>query len=251
MGRQLWVLDIDNTLIRGNVHDYSGPILECIAIIIRELGHRAPGVPDIAKIEDEIDRGRMKEVDPETGKPYLYSMRRFPGSLQETYRQLCDKNGMKVKPDVLKELWCVGMGAFASTLYHSKIDPAAVPLTKFLVSRGDTVVLLTKGDPKVQRLKVDVLRNAGVEFVSDVIVESSKVEQFKALRASHPGTAFSVGDSYEGDVEPALDLGYQGVYLKVFNWESASKATEWASKAQARGCLIISELGELIEKAPV
>jgi FMN phosphatase YigB (HAD superfamily) len=249
MGRQLWVLDIDNTLIRGNTHDYSGPILESIRIIIRELGHLAPGVTEIAKLEDEIDRGRLKAIDPETDKPYLYSMRRFPGSLQEAYRQLCEKNHVLVKSYVLRELWSTGMQAFSPTLYRSKIDPAAVPLTSRLMSRGDAVILLTKGDPKVQQLKVNALREAGVLFRDAIIVESSKVEYFKELRESYPGTAFSVGDSYEGDIEPALDWGYQGVYLKVFNWESASKAAEWAAKAQARGCRIISELAELLEKS--
>ena len=78
--KKLFVFDLDDTLI-DNVQDYANPILNACGLINQTLGSRAPHVSKLIAIEQEIDKRRIKEINPDTNKPYLYSMERFPSSL--------------------------------------------------------------------------------------------------------------------------------------------------------------------------
>ena len=82
--RELFVFDCDDTLL-WNKHNYSASMLDAAKLIIEAVGPRAPYAPAIVALESEIDKRRINEIDPVTGKPYPYNRRRLPTSLVEIY----------------------------------------------------------------------------------------------------------------------------------------------------------------------
>src|SRR3990167_3952598 len=107
MAGKLFVFDLDDTLI-DNVHDYAQPILDATSLIVEELRSKAPHVTRIINLEQEIDSRRVKEINPQTGKPFLFSMDRFPGSLVEVYRHICKEARVPSKGIVDAKLFSIG-----------------------------------------------------------------------------------------------------------------------------------------------
>src|SRR3989344_4876632 len=160
MTEKLFVFDLDDTLI-DNVHDYAQPTLDATSLIVEELRSKAPHVTKIINLEHEIDSRRVKEINPSTGKPFLFSMDRFPGSLVEVYRHICGQAKVESQVNVEEQLFEIGLMAFDENKYKFNIKPGAKFVVDFLKDHGDTTVLLTKGDRDVQTKKVTALENAG------------------------------------------------------------------------------------------
>lgn len=244
---RLFVFDLDDTLI-DNVHDYAEPILDSIKIIIRALGSRAPHVTKLITIEHEIDARRVHEINPATGKEFLYSKERFPGSCVETYREICRCVCIDPDPAIEVELFEVGWGAFDEGRYRRNIKPRAKEVLEFLIEQGDTLVLLSKGDPWVQANKLRALKRAGIDCFSRVWVVNTKTpEMFREIREEFPDlTPISVGNSYESDIVPALEVGYFGIYIPVETWEVIGKMDEIAAKVDKSRCLIFTDICSII-----
>ena len=208
--KKFFVFDLDDTLI-DNVHDYSDPILDAARLIIHTLGNIAPHVTQIIVMEYEIDRRRVKEINPDTGKPFLFSMERFPGSLRETYREICKKAKIVINNDVEKRLYEIGMTAFDATRYVRNINPNAFLVLEFLRGMGNTLVLCSKGDNRVQAMKLYALKKMGINHFNEVIVVDDKsTEVFSAIRQKYDGLSgfYSIGNSYDSDILPALGAGF-------------------------------------------
>lgn len=245
--RKLFVFDLDDTLI-DNVHDYAEPILDTMRIIIKTLGSRAPHVTKLITIEHEIDARRVHEINPETGKPFLYSMERFPGSQVETYGEICRQVRVVPDPAIEAKLYQVGMKAFDEKRYRRNIKPGAKEVLEFLLAQGDTPVLLSKGDPRVQEKKLRALKAVGIDCFTKVRVEDLKTPQmFQEIREEFPDlNPISVGNSYDSDIVPALEVGYFGIYIPVETWEVIGKMDEIAAKVDKSRCLILTDIRQII-----
>lgn len=252
MARKTLVLDVDNTLI-DNVHDYSGPILDAVSLMIQELGWRAPHVTSIINLIQKTDEARKHETNPRTGKPFLYSMDRFPGSLVRTYQVLCEQAALIPKGRAEVKLQAIGKGAFDSLRYIKNVRPGAAAFTRRARKMGHQVKLLSKGDEQVQNRKVAALAAAGVEFDGmPVVVASDKAMAFALILHDHlefvssaASDCISIGDSYEGDIEPALKLGYRCIWIPVENWEQIGKLPELRERAKAAGVSEVRDIREL------
>ena len=245
--RFLRVLDLDDFLM-ANVHDYAEPIAQAALLIIRELGVKAPHIATIIGIEEEIDTRRVQEVNPATGKKFLYSMERFPGTLVETYREIARRTGQPTLEEIEIELYRIGMGAFDERRYAENVDPEARDTLEFLKGKGDVLVLCTKGDTRVQENKVRALRSAGITQYLDAIeiVDSKSAETFARIAGNFSGTkAFSAGNSYKSDIVPALEAGYTGIFLPVETWEEIGKPDELLSVVDKSRCHVIFRLREM------
>ncbi|MDP3726895.1 MAG: hypothetical protein Q8Q96_01100 [bacterium] len=243
---KLFVFDLDDTLI-DNVHDYANPLLDACRFIVDTLGNRAPHVSKIIAMEQEIDHRRVREINPKIGKPYLWSMDRFPGSLVEVYREICRQ--AKVTPEISAEeiLYVIGLTAFDETRYIKNINPYALSVLNFLREEGDILVLCSKGDTRVQEKKVNALRNAGINHFSEVrIVDEKTSELFAELAKSFGGYShYSVGNSYTSDILPALSAGYLGIFIPVETWETIGKMDLILSEVDTGKCLVLHGLQEL------
>lgn len=245
--KKVWVFDLDDTLM-PNVHDYAEPILDMARLIIRELGPMAPHVAVIIALEEEIDKRRVNEINPKTGKPFLYSMERFPGTMVETYREICKR--ARVEPDkmVEKELYQIGIRAFDPSRYKENIYPEVWPLLKFLHEQGDVPTLLSKGDKKVQSNKFCALR-ASENFFRARIVDNKTPEIFRNMVGDFGGHSwYSVGNDYEKDIVPALEVGFRGVLIPVETWEVIGRMDEIIARVDRTKCAVLNNLDELRER---
>lgn len=243
-----WVFDGDDTLW-SNVHDYAYPILDACRLIIDTLGDSAPHVSGIVALEQEIDQRRVKETDPATQKPYGYSMDRFPGSLAEVYREICKRAGKMPLQEVEAELVRIGHRAFDPARYKRNVYPHTLATLNFLQSRGDQILLLTKGDKRVQDKKLSVI-DAGKRFIRVRVVDDKNPEVFREMAAGFEDyRLFSVGNSYNSDIVPALKAGFhQGVWIPVETWDVIGQLDKIRAEVDWSRCVELRSLQELVER---
>lgn len=244
----VWVFDLDDTLI-DNVHDYAWPILDACKIIIEALGSAAPHVSKIVALEEEIDSRRVKEINPATGKPFAYSMERFPGTMAELYREICRRAGAAPDPVIADRLYQVGLTAFDTSRYKSNIKPGALEVVEELRRRGDQVMLLTKGDRRVQAGKLKAIR-AGDRFSRVVVVDDKSAQTFRKLvPASIIYRPISVGNDYQKDIAPALHAGYhKGVWIPVETWEVIGQLDNIRRLVDPERCVEVSSVVEILDR---
>jgi FMN phosphatase YigB (HAD superfamily) len=243
---KLFVFDLDDTLI-NNVHDYADPILNACRLIIEVLGAKAPHVSQIIAMEQEIDTRRVREINPSTGEPYLFSMERFPTSLVEVYREICKQAKVAPKEAVEVELYLIGHRAFDENRYVKNIKPNALSVLDFLLEKKDSLVLCTKGDPRVQEKKIKALKQAGIDHFSTMRVVNEKTpEVFRGFLAGFGQDEFySVGNSYSSDIVPALSAGFTGIYIPVETWETIGQMDSILAEVDTNKCLVLQSLEEL------
>jgi FMN phosphatase YigB (HAD superfamily) len=242
------VFDLDDTLI-DNVHDYAKPILDSAWLIIRALGSRAPHVSQIIALEQEIDLRRRSETNPETGKPYGYSMERFPSSLVRTYEEICEKSGIPVDLSVSREIHAVGMQAFDIEQYKRNIKPMAMWAVGELSHRGFIPMLLSAGDKRVQSNKLAAIKAADFFWGGIHVVDRKTPDVFRDLSRKRDGYQFwSVGNNYESDIVPALEAGYRGVWIPVETWEVIGRMDEIRAKVDHSRCIELANIAELVAK---
>lgn len=245
--RKLFVFDLDDTLI-DNMHDYAEPIVNAAMLIIKTLGNRAPHVSKIIAMEQEIDTRRVKEINPTTGKPHLWSMERFPGSLVEVYREICAASKIEPQKQIEETLYAIGLSAFDEKRYAAQINPHTKEVLDFLKAEGDTLILCTKGDTRVQEKKCAALlgANALTQFSDLLVVDEKTPELFRTISKNYPGLApYSVGNSYQSDIVPALYAGFRGIYIPVETWDTIGKIGEIRSKIDWSRCIELKNLREL------
>lgn len=249
MSKKLFVFDLDDTLI-DNVHDYAEPLLDAARFLIKILGNKAPHVTKIIELEQEIDSRRVKEINPMTGKPYLYSMERFPGSLAELYKHICGQHGITPDEIIADLFYKIGLRAFNEETYKGNINPHALSVLNFLKGRGDIMMLCTKGDARVQNKKIDALKQSGINHFSAVLVLDNKGSHtFKTLASGFDSCGlWSVGNSYDSDIKPALEAGYKGIYIPVETWETIGKMDAIRGEVDIKRCLVLKNLGEIITR---
>lgn len=244
-----WLFDLDDTL-KLTVHDYAKPILDACWFIIETLKASAPHVTAIVNLENEIDKQRVKEIDSVTKRPFGFSMERFPGSLVETYRQLCLRAGKNPQPEVERKLYKIGLQAFNPARYKNDIFPDAIPVLEFLRSKGDQLLLLTKGDKRVQGPKLAAL-DAGKRFIRVRIVENKTSEIFCEMARSFEGyRLFSIGDNYDSDIAPAFKSGlpWRGVWIPLETWDTVGNLSEIRARVDWSRCIELRSLREFIER---
>lgn len=242
-----WLMDLDDTL-KLTVHDYAEPIADASKLIIRTLKASAPHITVVINLEHEIDKRRVNEINPSTGKPFKYSMERFPGSLVEVCRHLCSRAGKELQAEIERELYGIGLRAFDPSRHKENIFPDAVSTLEFLKSKGDQILLLTKGDKKVQGSKLAVL-DAGKRFIRVRVVTDKTPKIFLEMARGFEGYQFfSVGDSYDSDIAPALEAGYRGVWIPLETWDTIDKLPEIRTRVDRNRCVELSSLRQLTER---
>jgi putative hydrolase of the HAD superfamily len=242
------VFDLDDTL-RSCVHDYSKPIVQAALLIIEKLGYLAPHITAIINLEDELDKRRITEINLATGKPFAFSKERFPGSLVATYRELCFRAEIEPKEEIEKEIYNIGLKAFDPCLYTKEnLFPDSISTLNFLRSKYDQIILLTKGDKQIQRLKLSAL-DAGNIFTRVFIVDNKTPEVFrKIVKGFENYNLFSVGDNYNSDIAPALKVGYFGVWIPRETWDVTGQLNEIRSYVDWSKCVELKSLKELVQK---
>ena len=245
---KVFLFDLDDTLL-WNEYTYSLAAIEFFEFLIKIFNNRLPFIGGIAKRVEEISHQLVSEFNPETGEAFGFSMNRFPETLVRSYKELCENGWGKIDPSIAHSIYDIGNKAFDKELYKKAgMVPGAKRTLLFLLAQENVRLrLLTKGDPEVQRRKIDALE-LGSFFHSIEIVPNKDVALFFFWkeRLSKDAKIFSVGNSFSSDIKPALEAGISAIFIPCYTWKAESVDISDLPTQQKINLQQIKEIREIV-----
>ena len=201
---QLWVFDGDDTLW------FVEPLYD-------EARAAAAGIVAAAGLDPapwELDE---RSIDVANVAVYGVMPERFPTSCVEAYRRSAWRAGSEPRREVEEAVWAAAETVFAAI---APAHPDADKVVRALQTHGPAV-LLTKGD---ERIQVKRIADAGLTGAFDEvrIVPQKDETTFAEVLEDHgfaPSAAWSIGNSIRSDINPALRIGMNAVWIDADVWE--------------------------------
>ncbi|MFC7215655.1 HAD family hydrolase [Saliphagus sp. GCM10025334] len=202
--------DLDGTLL-----EYTTPFDDLLAGVLSE-----DPSPELAEyFSDQVLEG-ITEIEPD---PY-----------ERAFEAACDRYGVSGDPPSLAADY-VALEASSTT-----IDPAVRRLLESVADRHRTGIL-TNGDGPMQWRKIE---EHGLDEIVDEVIVSNDLgarkpdpEIFEEAKARLPADAYLyVGDTYEHDIVPAREQGFETVYVGD---EERPEASVAASGTDALASLLL------------
>lgn len=224
--------DLDDTVI-PNTYTYNKPMIDFVVYLTKLFAKRIPSLGTIAVFHQDIDLALGKETNPRTGELYGFGRDRFPDSLANTYRVLCE-NGFGVYDEGVAQV-CrdIGMQAFDEANYkETGFSPGAEDVLNFLTKRKHRLVLVTKGDEWVQNKKIDALdlrrwfRDIFIvpqktpEVYREIVSSLRDADRRAHRRQCDAQKTLVIGNSFHSDIKPGLDIGMSGIFVPCPTWKA-------------------------------
>ncbi len=198
MERPTLILDADDTLWETNVF-YE----EAIDAFVERMEREGFTPEEAREVFSQVEHERV----PETG----YSPWEFARSMAVAYRRLCERHGLEPRPEVAEEAEAIGRRVVRYPIRLRDGVAEALPELR----RRCRLLVLTKGDPEVQR---DKIRRSGLAPYFDAVhvVPEKDPEVLRDLVQRYgldPRQTWVVGDSPRSDINPALEVGLGAVHF--------------------------------------
>ncbi len=195
MKRHTLLIDADDTLWENNV--FFEKLIEDFISLVETCGYPR-----------EYVRRILNETEKKNIRQYGYGVRSFGRSLEETYLKLA---GNMAKRETL-------------ALIHDRVVDLertppkildGVPETLAYLTQRHRLILFTKGEPAEQAAKVE---RSGLQgfFEAIEIVPEKDTDTYKMLVNRHKIVkthGWMVGNSPKSDINPALQVGLNAVYI--------------------------------------
>src|SRR6266852_5613948 len=193
--RQFLLIDGDDTLWENNVY-----FEQAIEAFIDFLAHSSMSRDQVRAALDEIERMNVAV--------HGYGSASFTKNLRQTYERLAERD---LRPDVIEHV--VQLGERIAT-QPMQLLPDVVETVRYLAGRHD-LMLLTKGHPEEQRLKIE---RSGLEsrFTATAVVHEKAVDTYRAIvqeRQLDLARTWMIGNSPRSDINPALAAGLNAVFI--------------------------------------
>jgi putative hydrolase of the HAD superfamily len=171
----------------------------------------AAGLP--ANLWEETER----KLDVANVARFGLSRLRFPASCVEAYRKVAASSGTAVSDTVERRIRTAAEWVFQAAA--PTVPGARSVLTA--VRRHYRTVLLTQGDPEVQRQRITT---SGVADLFDAIeiVDTKQPAVFATTltaMAAEPAASWMVGNSVRSDINPAVASGMNAIWVDAHVWE--------------------------------
>jgi putative hydrolase of the HAD superfamily len=193
--RQFLLIDGDDTLWENNVY-----FEQAIEAFIDYLAHSSMSRDQVRSALDEVERVNVAV--------HGYGSASFTKNLRETYQRLAERD---LEPYDLEHVLQLGERIATQPM---RLIPDVAETVRYLAGRHD-LMLLTKGHPEEQRLKIE--RSGLEEFFSATAVVHEKAEEtYRAIvkeRRLDPARTWMIGNSPRSDVNPALAAGLNAVFI--------------------------------------
>ena len=209
MARHTLLIDADDTLWENNI--FFEQAIETFIDLLEPLGYTRDY---IRYILNETERRNIRQ--------HGYGVRSFRRSLEDTYLKLAGNTARREMVQRIDQ-----MAAYLEGTPPHILD--GVPETLAYLADRHRLILLTKGEPAEQAAKVE---RSGLQTYFDaieIVVEKNSevyvqiIEQFKIVK-SH---GWMVGNSPRSDINPALQVGLNAVFIPHSNtWELEKTAVE-------------------------
>jgi putative hydrolase of the HAD superfamily len=194
-GRQFLLIDGDDTLWENNVY-----FEQAIEAFIDFLGH--------SSMTREQVRAALDEVEHMNVRVHGYGSAAFTKNLQQTYERLAERD---VRPEDIEHVMQLGQRIASQPL---ALIPDVAETIDYLAGRHH-LMLVTKGHPEEQRLKIE---RSGLQsrFTATAVVHEKAVETYRAIaqeRDLDPTRTWMIGNSPRSDINPALQAGLNAVFI--------------------------------------
>jgi putative hydrolase of the HAD superfamily len=195
LGRQFLLIDGDDTLWENNVY-----FEQAIEAFIDFLAHSRMDRDQVRAALDEIERMNVAV--------HGYGSASFTKNLQQTYEHLAERD---LQPHDIEHV--VQLGGRIATQPMQLLQDVAETV-RYLAGRHD-LMLLTKGHPEEQRIKIE---RSGLEafFSTTAIVHEKNEETYREIvreRQFDPARTWMIGNSPRSDINPALAAGLHAVFI--------------------------------------
>jgi putative hydrolase of the HAD superfamily len=193
--RQFLLIDGDDTLWENNVY-----FEQAIEAFIDFLAHSSMSRDQVRAALDEVERINVRV--------HGYGSASFTRNLRETYERLAERD---LQPRDIEHVLQLGQ-RIASQPVQLLLDVAET--IRYLAGRHD-LMLLTKGHPEEQRLKID---RSGLQpfFNATAVVHEKAEETYRTIvqeRQLDPARTWMIGNSPRSDINPALAAGLNAVFI--------------------------------------
>jgi putative hydrolase of the HAD superfamily len=220
--RQFLLIDGDDTLWENNVY-----FEEAIEAFIDYLGHSTMTRQQVRAVLDEVEHMNVGV--------HGYGSAAFTKNLQQTYERLAD-----LRPRDIEHVLQLGQRIASQPV---TLIPDVAATIDYLAARHD-LMLVTKGHPEEQRLKIE---RSGLEarFTATAVVAEKAVDTYRAIvdeRKLDPTRTWMIGNSPRSDINPALQAGLNAVFIPHEHTWGLEK--EEVAPADGR-LLILRGFGEL------
>jgi putative hydrolase of the HAD superfamily len=146
------------------------------------------------------------------------SRERFPKSSTEALLHLAAQHEQPVAPGLVAEVVEASESVFNA---RASLLPNVEETLRALDESSFALALMTKGDPEVQRRRVE---QSGLEGWFDLVrIVPQKTETEFVRVVEHFGLrtdqAWSIGNSLPSDINPALSAGLHAIWIDAYVWE--------------------------------
>ena len=195
MSRQNLIFDADDTLWENNIY-----FEQAFDDFVEYLDHSSLTPTEVRAVLDELEAVNARI--------HGYGSVRFGRNMQDVYRRLSERH---IQERDLKTV----MG-FAERILEQPIElrPGVEETLEYLVTRHD-LTICTKGQSEEQKLKVD-RSGLAVYFGHCEIVPEKHPGAYRELiekRGLTPQSTWMIGNSPKSDINPALEVGLNAVYI--------------------------------------
>jgi len=192
------IIDADDTLWENNIY-YEACAAE-YAELLADEGYDPREAEEMMAV---VERERIPEVG--------YAPEEFARSLVISYERLCARQDRAVRSEVVEAIWAIGR----KVTDYPMVLLDGVEASLEALEGDHRLILLTKGDDRVQREK---LARSGLEgfFEGVHVVWEKDADVFRDLIDQYnlvPERTWMVGNSPRSDVNPAVEAGIGGVYV--------------------------------------
>ena len=189
------IFDADDTLWENNIY-----FEEAFEQFVEFLDHSHMSAVEVRAVLDEIEIVN-KQI-------HGYGARNFGRNLRQCYEHLCER---AVSRQDLERVM-----SFAERILERPLElmPYVEDTLADLVKRHE-LLLFTKGHPEEQKLKIDQ-SGLGQYFSHTAIVKEKDRESYAKLvreRGLEPERTWMIGNSPRSDINPALELGLNAVFV--------------------------------------
>jgi putative hydrolase of the HAD superfamily len=193
--RQFLLIDGDDTLWENNVY-----FEQAIEAFIDFLAHSSMTREQVRAALDEIERMNVSV--------HGYGSASFTKNLQETYERLSER---ELLPQEIEHVLQLGRRIASQPM---QLLPDVAETASYLAGRHD-LMLVTKGHPEEQRLKIE---RSGLEplFGAIAVVHEKAADTYRAIirgRQLEPARTWMIGNSPRSDINPALQAGLNAVFI--------------------------------------
>ena len=194
-GRRFLLFDADDTLWESNIY-----FEQAIEAFIDFLAHSSMSRDQVRAALDEVERINVSV--------HGYGSASFTRNLRETYERLAERD---LQPQDIDHVLQLGQRIANQPV---QLLPDVAQTVRLLAGRHD-LMLLTKGHPEEQRLKIE---RSGLEefFSATAVVHEKDEETYRAIvqdRQLDLARTWMIGNSPRSDINPALAAGLNAVFI--------------------------------------